>query len=223
MAILAAYIQRLRTGEGQHIEISMQEALTYYMRTRIANGADWGRASSPRSGNNLGAAPSGIYPCKPGGPNDWAFILTVTPPHVDRFYLAIDRPDLVTDERFIGDEARLANSDLLREEIIAWTSVRTKQEVMQQLCEAGVPCAATLDTQDLFDDPHLNERGFVHEVEHPTQGRVRMLGFPPRLSGSEVAFEPPPELGAHTEAVLSEELGCGPEKLAALREKGAIG
>jgi len=223
MAILAAYIQRLRTGEGQHIEISMQEALTYYMRTRIANGSDWGRASSPRSGNNLGAAPSGIYPCKPGGPNDWAFILTVTPPHVDRFYLAIDRPDLVTDERFIGDEARLANSDLLREEIIAWTSVRTKQEVMKQLCEAGVPCAATLDTQDLFDDPHLNERGFVHEVEHPTQGNVRMLGFPPRLSDSEVAFEPPPELGAHTDAVLSEELGWGPEKLAALREKGAIG
>lgn len=223
MAILAAYVQRLRTGEGQHIEISMQEALTYFMRTRIANGGDWGRQASPRMGNSLGPAPSGIYPCKPGGPNDWAFVLTVTPTHIDRFYLAIGRPDLVTDERFATDEARFQNSDALREDIVAWTSVRTKQEVMKELGEAAVPCAATLDTRDLFDDPHLNERGFVQTVEHPTEGPVRMLGFPPRLSASEVPFSPPPELGAHTDTVLAEELGCDADRLAALRESGAIG
>ena len=223
MAILAAYVQRLRTGEGQHIEISMQEALTYYMRTRIANGGDWGRQPSPRTGNNLGAAPAGLYPCKPGGPNDWAFILTVTPPHIDRFYLAIGRPDLVTDERFTTDEARFENSDLLREEIIQWTSVRTKQEVMRELGEARVPCAATLDPQDLFDDPHLNERGFVQTVEHPPAGTVRMLGFPPRMSANDVPFAPPPDLGEHTDSVLSEELGLEADRLAALREQGAIG
>jgi len=222
MAVLAAYVQKLRTGEGQHIEISMQEALTYYMRTRIAYGGDWGRHAVPRTGSQVGAAPSGLYPCKPGGPNDWAFVLTVTAPHIDRFYLAIERPDLVTDERFSKDAARLQNSDLLHEEIAKWTRERTKQEVMKILGDAGVPCSATFDTVDLFDDPHLNERGFVHSFDHPTAGEVRLLGFAPRMSGSEVSIQPPPDLGEHTDSVLSEELGLDAARLKSLHEAGAI-
>jgi crotonobetainyl-CoA:carnitine CoA-transferase CaiB-like acyl-CoA transferase len=100
---------------------------------------------------------------------------------------------------------------------------RTKQEVMEQIAGAGVPCSATLDIKDLFDDPHLNERGFVHTVQHPVQGEVRMLGFPPRMSQSQVPFEPPPELGQHTDAVLGEELGLDAERLKTLHDAGAIG
>jgi formyl-CoA transferase len=72
MAVLAAYVQRLRTGEGQRIELSMQEAVTYFMRTRIAFAGDWGRQAVPRLGNLMGAAPTGLYPCAGGGPNDYA-------------------------------------------------------------------------------------------------------------------------------------------------------
>jgi formyl-CoA transferase len=200
----------------------MQEAITYYMRTRIAFGADWGRAATPRTGNNVGAAPTGLYPCKPFGPNDWAFVITVTRPHIDRFFLAIDRPDLLTDERFSTEEARVANSDLLREEITLWTREHTKREVMQHLGDAGIPCSATFDTADLFDDPHLNERGFVHHLEHPTEGDVRLLGFPSRMSASEVSIEPAPALGEHTGSVLSQELGLDTEELKRLDESGAI-
>jgi formyl-CoA transferase len=222
MAILAAYVQKLRTGEGQSIEISMQEAVTYFMRTRIAHGGDWGRRVVPRTGSSIGAAPSGLYPCKPGGPNDYLFILTVTAPHIDRFFMAIERPDLVTDERFAGDAARFQNSDALHDEIEKWTRERTKQEAMKHLGEHGVPCSATLDTTDLFEDPHLNERGFVHTFEHPIRGEVRMLGFAPRMSESAVPIEPPPDLGQHTDSVLAEELGLSPERLKALREAEAI-
>ena len=223
MAILAAYVQVLRTGEGQYIEISMQEAITYFMRTRIAHGGDWGRQASPRNGSQVGVAPSGLYPCKPGGPNDWAFVIAVTRPHIDKLYMAIARPDLITDERFSTDQARVLNSDALQDEIAQWTRKRTKQQVMERLAGAGVPCSATLDTKDLFEDPHLVERGFVRSLEHPTEGKVRMLGFPPRMSASEVPLERPPRLGEHTDSVLSEELGLDAERLKALREVGAIG
>lgn len=222
MAILAAYVQKLRTGEGQHIEISMQEAITYYMRTRLAHGGDWGRRCVPRSGSQVGAAPSGLYRCKPFGPNDYAFVLTVTAPHMDRFYMAIDRPDLVTDERFATDAARLENSQALHDEIEKWTSQRTKHEVMRELGEAGVPCAATMDSLDLYDDPHLNARGFVETLEHPELGPVRMMGFAPRMSGSPVEMRPPPGLGEHTDSVLAEELGLDAAGLARLREADAI-
>ena len=222
MAILAAYVQKLRTGEGQHIEISMQEAITYYMRTRLAHSGNWGKSAVPRTGSQVGAAPSGLYSCKPFGPNDFAFVLTVTAPHIDKFFMAIDRPDLVTDERFATDQARYQNTAVLHDEIEKWTRERTKHEVMKELSEAGVPCAATMDTVDLYDDPHLNARGFVKTLPHPELGEVRMLGFAPRMSANQVEMTPPPDLGEHTDSVLSEELGLDPSQLKSLRESEAI-
>jgi len=222
IAILAAYVQKLRTGEGQRIELSMQEATTYYMRTRLAHGGNWGTTPVPRTGSQVGAAPSGLYKCKPFGANDYAFILTVTAPHIDKLYMAIDRPDLLTDERFTSDEARFANTELLHQEIEKWTSQRTKHEVMKELGEAGVPSAATMDTVDVYDDPHLNARGFVKTLPHPDLGEVRMLGFAPRMSASQVEMTPPPELGEHTAEVLATELGIGADRLARLRSAEAI-
>ena len=222
MAILAAYVQRLRTGEGQRIEISMQEAVTYFMRTRIAFGADWGRAACPRMGNTMGAAPTGLYPCKPAGPNDFAFLITVTDTHWDALCLAMERPDLVVDPRFSTGMARLENGDALREEIGLWTREHTKQEVMRILGEAGVPCSATLDTADLYTDPHLLERGFVKTLDHPGHGEVQLLGFPARMSGSKVEIERAPLLGEQSEQVLRAELGLADSELRELREKGIL-
>ena len=223
MAILAAYVQRLRTGEGQHIEISMQEAMTYFMRTRIAFGSDWGRQASPRLGNRMGGAPTQLYPCKPFGPNDWAFIITVTNTHWDALCLAIDRPDLVVDPRFETGLKRMQNGPDLVAEIEKWTREHTKREVMEILGKAGVPCSATLDTKDLHDDPHLLARGFVKTIEHPEYGEVRLLGFAPRMSASEVEIERAPLFGEHTNEVLREELGLGEAELAALHEQGVLG
>jgi crotonobetainyl-CoA:carnitine CoA-transferase CaiB-like acyl-CoA transferase len=223
MAVLAAYIQKLRTGEGQRIEISMHEAITYYMRTHLANAGQWGRAAVPRNGSQVGAAPSGLYACKPGGPNDYAFVLTITDTHIDKLFVAIGRPDLIADERFDDFMKRLERTPELHEEVEQWTRQRTKQEVMQALGEAGVPCAATMDTRELYEDPHLNARGFVKTFPHPEQGEVRLLGFAPRLSESQVEMSPPPALGEHTQSVLTEELGLIPEEIEALLASEAIG
>ena len=93
---------------------------------------------------------------------------------------------------------------------------------MRELCEAGVPCAATMDTVELYDDPHLNARGFVKTIEHPELGPVRMLGFAPRMSANEVPLVRPPSLGEHTDAVLVEELGFDRDRLRELRTSEAI-
>ncbi len=221
MAILAAYIQRLRTGEGQHIEVSMQEAMTYFMRTRISFAGEWGNVAVPRTGNGLGP-PTELYPCKPFGTNDYAYLIVVTAQHWDALCLAIERPDLITDQRFEDGLGRVQNGDALYEEIAKWTRERSKHEVMRQLGAAGVPCSAVLDTKDLYDDPHLNERGFIHEIEHPQHGRVRLLGWAPRMSGSPTTIRPAPLLGEHSEAVLSEELGIDAAGFADLRSKGVV-
>jgi formyl-CoA transferase len=218
MAILAAYIQRLRTGVGQRIEISMQEAMTYYMRTRIALLADWGEQAVPRIGNRMGALPTELYPCLGGGPNDYLYLITVTARHWDSLCLAIDRADLIADPRFDTGAHREANGDALFEEIAGWTRRQEKHEAMRLLGAAGVPCSAILDTHDLYRDPHLLERGFIEKVEHPDLGEVPLLGFPARMSESVVAFERAPYLGEHTDQILSDELGLDDEAIRKLRE-----
>ncbi len=222
MAILAAYVQRLRTGKGQRIEISMQEAMTYFMRTRIALGSNWGEQACARSGNTQGAPPVSLYPCRPFGPNDWVYIMPVTAGHWDELCAAIDRADLIVDPRYETVQSRFANGGELYEEFAKWTRERTKHEVMQILGEAGVPCSATLDTQELHTDPHLVERGFIKTIDHPMHGEVKLLGFAPRLSESDVPIDRAPLLGEHTDEVLTEELGLAPEEIRTLRQDGVL-
>src|SRR5690606_13654871 len=115
LAILAAYIEQQRTGRGQTIEISMQEAVTMFMRT--ADLAAWGREPAQRHGLQRGRSGGGLYPCRGGGANDWAFILPVTTRMLDALCVAIGKPDLLDDPRFSTPEARAEHAAELREEI----------------------------------------------------------------------------------------------------------
>ena len=223
MAILAAYVQKLRTGEGQHIELSMQEAMAYYVRTRAFIGSAWGTKAAPRTGNAGGLPPVNIYPCKPFGPNDYVYLMPVNQGHWDALCAAIDRADLLIDERFTSSRSRAQNGAALYEEIAAFTRAHDKYEAMETIAAAGVPCSACLDTGELHHDRHLTERGFVHELDLPVHGNVPMLGFAPRLSASEVPITRPPRLGEHTDDVLRAELGLTSGELGELRAAGAIG
>ena len=221
IAILAAYIQRQRTGEGQVIEISMQEAVTYYMRTTIAAASQWNTIPVPRRGNRLGA-PTDLYPCTPFGPNDYVFLMVVTSRMWDTLCAAVGMPELINDPRFADGETRRTHADALWEIFAGWTRQRTKFEAMHELASAGVPVSAVLDTQDLFRDPHLNERGFVTTVHHKRHGDVQMMGWAPRMSASQVEITAAPLLGEHTDEVLREDLDCDAEQLQALRDLGII-
>ena len=97
LAIVAAYVKRLRTGAGELIEASMQEVVTFFMKT--AGLAAWGEEAQPRLGNRRGP-PSGIYRCLGDGPNDYVFIFTATSRQWDVFCAAIGAPELTLDERF---------------------------------------------------------------------------------------------------------------------------
>jgi crotonobetainyl-CoA:carnitine CoA-transferase CaiB-like acyl-CoA transferase len=221
LAILAAYIQRARTGKGQLVELSMQEAMTYYMRTAIGNDADFGERAAPRSGN--GTSPMlNLYPCKGGGPNDYVYLMIVNTRMWQNLCRAIDREDLLVDPRFARGRGREENRAALREELSNWTRQHDKYDAMHTIAATGVPCGAVLDTRDLFRDPHLLARGFVHTVEHEVLGPVRLLGWPARMEHSSVPIEAAPLLGQHTDEVLAEELGVSETELAALRTREVI-
>jgi formyl-CoA transferase len=178
-----------------------------------------------RDNEITGGVPGGAYPCAPGGPNDYVFIY-VQPMNADMwrdFAAAIGREDLLADARYADARARWQQREALNAVVREWTSARSKQEVMAALGKAGVPCGAVLDTGEILDDPHLNARGQVHTIEHPTRGRIRLPGCPVRLSASEAPTSPPPLAGEHTAEVLTEVLGLSPGDVARLRGEGVLG
>ncbi len=221
MAILAAYVQKIRTGKGQLIEMSMQEAVTYYMRTIFSMSSQWGEEAAQRRGNGTDPAIS-LYPCDPGGPNDYVFIMAMAPRMWKDLCKVIGRPDLADDPRYSDSAKRRENMDLLKAEVSKWTMLHGKLEAMRILCEGDVPASAMLDTQDLYKNPHLIERGFIHEVVHDEQGTIPLLGWPARMSESSVPIKGAPLLGQHTAEILARDLGLDEASIAKLVEEGAV-
>lgn len=221
LAITAAYVQKLRTGEGQLIELSMQEAMTYYLRTAVAQ-SGFGARPTPRSGN--GVLPTmALYPCSGGGPNDYVFVMAVTPRMWAALCEVIGDPGLAEDPRFARQRSRRENAAELREIIADWTRQRDKYTAMRELAEGGVPASAVLDTKDLHENPHLVARGFVQTVEHAVHGQVKLLGWPARMSASQVPIEAAPRLGRDSREVLAADLGLAEGELDALVESGVVG
>jgi formyl-CoA transferase len=223
-AIMAAYIQRQRTGKGQLIEVAMQEVIANFLRGRYVDHYREGKASQRRGNALVGGVPGGAYPCAPGGMNDYAYIYCqpINPEMWRAFATAIGREDLLTDPRSKDAKLRWENRDWLNGEIRAWTMSHTKHEVMAILGKAGVPCGATLDTGEILDDPHLNARGQIHTIDHATRGRLRLPGCPVHLSDSPAPTSPPPLAGEHTDEILAEVLALSKDDVAALRQRGAV-
>ncbi|MEP7215216.1 MAG: CoA transferase [Anaerolineaceae bacterium] len=219
LAITAAWAQKMRTGEGQFIEISMQEVMTMFMRTTGVT--QWGREAVKRKGHR-GGAPTGMYACAPGGANDYVYMLISDTRMWDRLCVTIERTDLLTDPRFTSGRLRIAHADELDAEIATWTRRQTKFEAMRILCEGGVAASAIYDTMEVLHDPHLRARGFIDEVAHPVEGTITLMRSPLRMSRSEVPLRAAPLLGADTSTVLATELGMSEDAIEALRAAGAI-
>ena len=216
MAVLAAYVQQQRTGEGQLIEMSMHEVMTMFIRTTGIGGWSLDGEAAPRVGNALGAPPTDMFACEPFGPNDYVYVMVGTPKMWTALCRVIDRPDLLDDERYATPRGRAEHKEVLKAAIAAWCRGRTKHQAMALLADAGIAASAVMDTHDVFNDPHLRARGFVQEVPHPEHGTVLLLDKPFRLEKSDVPLRAAPVLGADTDAVLSTELGLSADALDAL-------
>ncbi|MDP6709318.1 MAG: CoA transferase [Alphaproteobacteria bacterium] len=226
ISILGALYQRQGSGRGQRIQIAMQDAMIQYSRVAYAVQAVTGKAA-PRNGAKVitgGTAPCGIFPCKPGGPNDYVYIYTTRAANHqwERLLKAIGREDLIDDARFANPKERLKHEAEVEAMLSEWTGQRDKREAMAILGEAGVPAGAVLDTEELMADPDLEARGIFQTVAHPARGDFKMPAWPVKMSDSKVPLDPAPLLGEHSEAVLGDWLGLGPDEVAALKADGAL-
>src|SRR5713101_3251592 len=152
IGILAALMQRHATGEGQQVEVSMQDAVVNLMRVSLRDHQRLGKAVE-RNGNQLGSmVPATTYRCHPGGPNDYVFILAQQQMW-HPLLRTIGREDLIGDPRYDTAGARLKRMAEVNTLIEEWTSQRPKHQVMKILSEAGVPCGACQDSGEVLNDP----------------------------------------------------------------------
>jgi crotonobetainyl-CoA:carnitine CoA-transferase CaiB-like acyl-CoA transferase len=225
IGILGALYQRHTTGRGRRVQVAMQDAQLQYTRGAFVQHARTGQPAM-RNGAKLlagGMAPSGIYRCKPDGPNDYVYLFTshANPEHWRRLLRVIGREAMLEDRRFATHEARSRHEAEIDQMITDWTLQHDKHEAMRLVGAAGVPAGAVLDTGDLLAEPSFAERGIIQTMQHP-RGEFRMPTFPVRFDGAPAPVKPSPLLGEHTAQVFGDWLGISAGDVVELREEGVV-
>ena len=222
-AVLMALHYRRRTGKGQHIDLSEQEAAIPLMGQALMdylmNGRLW-----PRLGNRSPlAAPQGCYRCR--GPDSWLVVSIEGDAQWRAFCEAVGRPEWAEDGRFSDAASRHRHHDELDALIETWTLEQDHIEAMHLLQRARVTAAAVLNPKEVLLDSHLRERSAFDMVEQPGIGwrplprplGARFGAFPFQAPG------PAPRLGEHNREVLQGLLGVSDEELQRLQEEKVIG
>jgi formyl-CoA transferase len=203
--ILAALLQRNRTGRGQRVEVAMQDTVIGFSRTAYAEYLASGELP-PRRGNRSGeGVPDGLYACRGDGASEYCLVHASGDDDEWRRLLGvIGRADLNDDPRYSTRQQRLEYAGEIDALMSAWCAERDKREVMETLQRAGVAASAVFDARELSLDADLRSRGMFVTIGHPVRGAITIPAWPVRMSQSQVPVAVAPLLGAHTEEVLSD-------------------
>lgn len=221
VGILAALVQRDRTGTGQFVEESMFDAVFPTMGSAVAayfNNDD----APPRTGNRhsgLARCPYNVYEAADGHvalycstDDQWSTLLEL-----------MGRTQLEGDPRFATNVDRVEHMDHIDDMIEQWTRGQPRDEFVTGLLEVGVPAAPVKSVEEVVHDPHLEEREMSVELDHPEYGEIRVPGLPVRLSKSEASdVTPSPTKGQDNEEVLREWIGLSVEEISDLEDNGVI-
>ncbi len=220
ISILASLYKRKETGQGVRLGVAMQDAMLHYIRNAFAVTTKTGKPARRAGAKTIegGNPPSNIYPCAPGGPNDYVYVYTsrANPQHWPKLLEAIGRKDLIGDKRYETSMARAERESEVDAIISEWTRKHDKYEAMRVI-GAAVPAGAVRDTLELMNDPNMEERGIIQAIQHPTNGPFRMAGWPVRFNGKPPVVKPAPLLGQHSAEALKDWLGMTDGQVAALR------
>lgn len=226
MAVIAAQwglYRREETDRGTYIELPLLEIVASLLHKPLMEYLMNGRLAE-RTGvrDEDYRFVQGVFPCR--GEDNWTVIAIGGDTQWERFCDLLDRPDLVTGERFASHYARLKHQDEIREITSEWTSQRTREEVRHLLQQRGIPAGIVADEEDLLEhDMQLRSRDYFSSQTHPEVGERRFQGVPFSMERTDIGFDSrAPFFGEHTEEVLEEWLGWSMEKIEAAREKNAL-
>lgn len=220
-AILAALLHRERTGEGQYIDMSQWESTMVVIGEGIMDYTMNG-TQPPRMGNRVPhMAPHGVFRC--AGEDRWVSIACGSDAEFAALSRVMGRPELAADPRFRTLADRKAHEDELESIVEDWTLGHDPFEVTRLLQAEGVAAFPPLMNRELAEDPHLNQRGFFVEKEHPEVGVRQHVGIPWRMSETPCEVtRAAPVLGQDNDYVFGELLGLSSAEIADLKAREVI-
>ena len=217
---MAALFGRDAVG-GQHLDVSCAEAIaaTFVGAANIAATVVEGRNERRTGRGNALSAPATILPCRDGH----VWMMVMEPGQWRGLRTAMGDPSWAQSEMFDDTRARAEHEDIVYPMVKEWCLARDKMDLME-LCQAhGCPVSAILDVAEVLEQPHLRERGYFVDVEHPHLGKVRVMASPFRMSGSPARPPgPAPLLGQHNEDVWQQRVGLPAGDVARLRQQGML-
>ena len=220
-ALLVALMHRRRSGQGQHIDFAARGGIVSPIGGVMMDYAMNRRNQGPKGNRDDFMAPHNCYRCK--GENKWVTIAVENDEEWRSLCQAMGAPSLSDHPDFMNTLSRWENQEKLDQVIERWTSKYSDYEIMEMLQKVGVAAVPCFSADELFNDPHLQNRGFIKEVEHPVEGKWLAFGPPWRLSASPVKIERyGNDLGQDNDCVFGKLLGMAPEEIVRLKEEKVI-
>lgn len=219
-AILAALLERERSGQGQYIDLSLFDVGLAAMANLAQSYLLTGKAPQRRGNAHAQIVPYGAFPASDG----WIILAVGNDSQYQKLCETTGHPELWTDERFKTNPGRVAHRDELVTRLAEITKTKPMAGWLSSLQAAGVPCAPVNDLAAAFADPQAEARRLRQEVEHPTLGTVPLVGSPLGFLSRTPAriVSPPPLLGEHTLEVLTQVVGLTEKQVRDLEEGKVI-
>ena len=239
IGILTALRMRDKTGKGQKVAVSMQDACLNLCRVKLRDQLRLDRLGYleeypqyphgkftdvvPRGGNaGGGGQPGWVLKCKGWETDPNAYIYFTIQGHAwEPICDAIGKPEWKTDPNYTTAKARQPHITQIFATIENWLQDKTKYEAVDILRKFDIPCSPVLSMKEIANDPSLRKSGTIVEVDHKVRGKYLTVGSPIKFSDMKVDVKASPLLGEHTDEVLAE-LGYDKKQIAALREGKAV-
>ena len=201
LGVVSAVHHARNAGKGQFLDVSMYDAMLAFQKSAVAQFGFTGKPNPAGLQRAMTLYPFDLFPAKDGR----IAIAVAQPHHWDLLCAAMDRVDLMTDERSASNKARLEHVDWVEEQICAWTSNHTRQQIMEKL-DGGIPVGPVQDMSDIYADPHVVARQMLESCapggDNPD---ITLAASPIKFTETPTGlYQSPPGLGAHNEEVLAE-------------------
>ncbi len=221
-AVLSALWRRRRTGKGGFIDVSQLESSVSVMGEHIVGYQMDGTLPKNRGNRHPTLAPHGAYRCQ--GDDRWITIAVTSDAEWRRLCEVMEMPELTQNEKFSGLLARHRNQDDLNSIISGWTAEKDAIELMGLLQDNGIAAAPVMSGEDIFNDPHYQERGLLELVDHPSAGTYFLPGIAWKMSRTPGQVRwPSPTLGQHNAFIFGHLLGMSAQAISQLNEDGVTG
>jgi formyl-CoA transferase len=201
LGVVSAIHSAQRSGKGQFLDVGMYDAMLAFQKSAVAQYGFTGKPNPAGLQRAMTLYPFDLFPTKDGR----IAIAVGQPRHWDLLCAAMDRPDLMDDERSFSNEARLANVDWVEEQICGWTRNLSRQDIMAKL-DGAIPVGPVQTMEDVYVDPHVSARGMLETCEPAGDNPPISLAASPIkfLDTPTSLYQRPPNLGEHNAEVLAE-------------------